>query len=495
MAELPAPTPVRTARSIVLLTAAEVAGKLGTLAMVIGAARMLPLADFGVFSVALGLGALAAVLPSWGLDTVLIQRGARDPATLAGLLGTLLVLRSVVGTVLVAGLATGAALLGTPAGVTVAAGAVVVAALVETATDAYRSVAVAREATGTVAGVQLAQRTATAALTLLALAVWGNLLALGLAYLVGTLLGTVGMAVGAARLGVRPGWRQVRRRPTGRLLRTSWPAGVHAVGSMALFRIDAVLLAALAGAATAGTYAAAYRLLETVLFVSWTVSRAVFPAMAAATDPRRVRRVAEAGLVVLTTVFLPYAVLLWCRGPELLRLLYGPDLARQSAPALFWLAPAALLFGAGYLAGLVVVAGGPSPRLLGGSLGALAVNVGLNLLLIPRYGAVGAAVSTSVSYAAQAVLLYPAVRRQVGRPALVRPLLPAVAGSLVAAGLLLLPVPLAPAVAAAAVGYVLGWLLLARRLDAEQVRVLGGLLRRGRTVPRGSRPTSVRRPA
>jgi O-antigen/teichoic acid export membrane protein len=258
---------------------------------------------------------------------------------------------------------------------------------------------------------------------------------------------------------------------------------------MALFRIDAVLLAARAGATAAGRYAAAYRLLETVVFVSWTVARAVFPVMAAAPDARRVRRAAESGLVVLTTVFLPYTVLLWCRGPDVLRLLYGAELARQSATTLAWLAPAPLLFGAGYLAGLVVLSGGPTPRLLVGSIGALVVNVGLNLVLIPRYGPVGAAVSTSASYAAQVLLLYPAVRRRVGRPAVLQPLLPATGAAAVAALVLLLPLALLPAGALAATAYASTWLLLARRLDAEQVGVLRELVRRRgrRRAPRHAR--------
>jgi len=40
----------------VLLALAELVGKLGTLVVVVGAARLLPLADFGVFSVALAAG-------------------------------------------------------------------------------------------------------------------------------------------------------------------------------------------------------------------------------------------------------------------------------------------------------------------------------------------------------------------------------------------------------------------------------------------------------
>jgi O-antigen/teichoic acid export membrane protein len=208
-----------------------------------------------------------------------------------------------------------------------------------------------------------------------------------------------------------------------------------------------------------------------------------------------VLRVAQAGMAVLATVFLPYAVLLWCRGPDVLRLVYGPGFAEQSAAALAWLAPAPLLFGAGYLAGLVLLAGGPTPRLLAGSVGALVVNVGLNLALIPPYGPVGAAISTSVSYAAQTLFLYPAVRRQVGRPALLRPLLPAGGAAAVAAAALLLPVPLLPAGAVAAAAFAATWLALARRLDADQISVLRALVRQRAPRPASRHARAAARPS
>ena len=50
--------------------------------------------------------------------------------------------------------------------------------------------------------------------------------------------------------------------------------GVDTVVAMALFRIDQVLLGAMKGDAAVGVYAAAYRLLETMLFVSWAVAAA-----------------------------------------------------------------------------------------------------------------------------------------------------------------------------------------------------------------------------
>ncbi len=471
----PGPRTLRTARAILQLAAAEIVGKLSTLVVVVGAARLLPLPAFGAFSVALGAGAIAAVLPSWGFDTMLIQRGAGRPEQLPTLLAELLALRLAVAatTLAAAGFVLGALRLpaATVAGVT----CVLAACLAETVTDAYRAVAIARERQSLVARGQLAQRGATAVLAVAALLAWPSLVPLSAAYLAGTLVGTAAAGAGVARLGIRPHWRGVSWPGLRRLSRTSWPAGLHSVASMALFRCDAVLLAALAGAAAAGRYAAAYRLLETVVFVCWTVARAVFPVMASSSQAWRVRRGAEAGLVVLAVAFLPYAALLWCRGGELLRLLYGEPFVAAGRPVVGWLAPAPLLFGAGYLAGYVLLSSGPTATVLVGSVGAMVVNVGLNLVLIPRYGPVGAAAATTVSYAVQVALLYPPARRRVGRPTLTRPLLPALAGSVLFAGVLLLPLPLPPALAIGAAGYLAVWYGLASRLDGEQVRVVRGV--------------------
>lgn len=475
---------MRTARAIVVLATAEITGKLGTLVVVVGAARLLSLADFGRFSVALGVGAMAAVLPSWGFDTLVIQRGAVDRTVVPRLLADVLAARAAlsVGTLAVLAAALGMpdllGLPGLPATVAVASGCVVAACLVETLTDAYRAVAVAWQAQGVIAMMLSVQRALAAALTVLALAVWRNLLALSAAYLLATLVGLVAMAIGVGRLGARPRRDLVSRRGLRALAGSSWSIGVHSVASMALFRVDGVLLAVLAGAAAAGRYAAAYRLLETVVFVCWTVSRAVFPMMATAAADWQVRRGAERGLAVLAAVFAPYAAVMWCRGGDVLRLLYGEEFARTGVPVLAWLAPAPLLFGAAYLAAHALLAGGPCRLVLVGSLGALAVNIGLNLALIPRYGPVGAAVATSVSYAVEVALLQPAVNARSGRPALVRPLLPAVLAAGLAAAVLLLPLPLLPALGAAGAVYLLAWSALARWLDAEQLDVVRGVLTR-----------------
>jgi O-antigen/teichoic acid export membrane protein len=469
---------LRVARSIVTLGGAEVLGKLGTLGMTVAAARLLPLHAFGVFSVALSAGLLGAVVCSAGLDTQLTQRTARSPARAPLLLGEVLALRLVVGGVGLAAVAAGGLATGAPADVLAAVLCVLAACLVETCTEAYRAVALATGRTGLVAAALLLQRSATTVAVVGALLVRPVLLAAAAAYLAGTLAGAAVAAAGLRRAGIRPRYRGARWRAP-RLLRRSWSAGLHSAASMALFRSDVVLLAALSGAAAAGRYAAAYRLVETVTFVAWTVSRAVFPAMAVASGPAPVRRAVERATAVSAAVLLPYGVLLSLRGDDVLRLLYGTDF--DAGLAVTWLAPAPLLFATAFLACGVLLAPGTTPVVLVGSAGALAVNVGLNLLLVPSWGPTGAAAATSLSYAAEIALLYPAVRRALGRARPARAALPAAVACVPVAVVLLLPIPLLAALMAASGAYAAGWVALARLLDAEQVDVARALVTRAAT--------------
>jgi len=254
----PGPRTLRTARAIVLLALAELVGKLGTLVVVVGAARLLPLADFGVFSVALAAGVIVAVLPSWGFDTTPHPARRGDPAELPTLLAELLALRLA--------LAVGRADHGRHrarghryrASTVAAVGCVVAACLADTVTDAYRAVAVACEQQSLVARAQVLQRAATAVLTLLALVIWQGLRSCRWPISSAPCSARPPPPAGTAQLGIRPSWRGIGWPGLRRLGRASWSAGAHAVASMALFRADAVLLAAIAGAAAAGRYAAAY---------------------------------------------------------------------------------------------------------------------------------------------------------------------------------------------------------------------------------------------
>lgn len=473
--------PVHTARTALTLGAAEIVGKLSMLVLTVGAARMLGVADFGAFSYALAVGMLAAVLPMWGYDAVVIQRASAESTRLRALLAELLAMRTllVVLAFAVVGALTGLTSLSGRQGA--AAGLLIVAAvLMDTYTEAYRSAAAVLERQGMMAIVHLMQRLLTAGAALAALFGDTGLTGLAVAFLAGTLVGPLTAAVLTRRTGVAPDWHAVSRASLVRLNRGTWIIGVASLVLMVLFRIDTVMIAWFVDDRAVGIYAAAYRLLETTLFVGFVAARVLFPLMASTPEPKRVQHYTELGISMMAAVYVPYATLLWCRGHGVLRILFGTQFADEGTGMLAWLAPAPLFFGMSYLASFSVVAAGPTLRALYSSLVALVVNLGLNLALIPRYGGLAAAFTTTLSYAVYAAALILLGRTRMGTPRLPRVLLPAVAASALACAPLLAPLPLAPALLGAAALYVACWLLVTQRTDPHQVQVLRRMLRRRR---------------
>jgi O-antigen/teichoic acid export membrane protein len=468
---------LRTARGIAALASGEVLGKVATLALIVIAARSLGEADYGVFAYALALGTLLAVFPSWGFDTTVIQEGSAAPDRLPRLLAELLAARTLIAVPLSA-VAIGVELLRRGGDAGLASAMVLLACSLDTYSDAFRAVATAREAQGRSAAVLVLQRVVSALAVVAAIALGLGLVGVAAGFLSGSVVGALVMSRAVVRLGIRPDWRALTWRGIRRLVRTSHVAGVTGLASAALFRIDAVLLGLLAGDAAVGTYSAAYRLLETILFVTWAVSRAVFPVIASNPEAPRVRRGFERGFTLLTVIFLPYGVVLLLRGEELMALVFGAAFADDGAAVLRWLAFAPILFALGYLASYALMARGPDLRIVAGSVAALVVNIVLNLVLIPGFGAEGAAAATVVAYLVEGALIGFFMVRTWGWPLKLAPFAAPVLGSIAVAGVLLSPLPLIPALLVAGVAYAALWAAIVRILDPEQMRVVMGVARR-----------------
>lgn len=460
---------VRTARSVAWLTGGEIVGKVGTLVLIVGAARMLGAADFGTYSFALSLGLVLAVVTSWGFDITVVREGSRVRAALPHLLGEVLAARVAMTVVLWGAVS----LLPVSGWVT---SVIVLSCLLDTLTDAFRSAAavlgVQRWAALAVAG----QRLATAAAGMLAMWLGRGLTGLALATLLGSLAALGFLSWRIARFGVRPTLAGASLAGLRKLHADSWGAGVHSALSMALFRVDQLILGLLAGQVAVGFYAAGYRLLETVLFVTWATAQAVFPVIASAPDEASLRRGFSRSLAVVGAVLLPYAVVLTMRGPELLGLLYGPSYEAGGAAVVRLLGPAPLVFAASFLLAYVLMAARPTPLVALASLTALIFNVVLNLTLIPVWGAAGAAFATTAAYLAETVVLVVMVRALVSPrgwlPGLRRGLAPAACGAVVLALVLAAGLPLVPSLLTGAALYCATWYVTARRIDPEQLHVL-----------------------
>jgi O-antigen/teichoic acid export membrane protein len=173
------------------------------------------------------------------------------------------------------------------------------------------------------------------------------------------------------------------------------------VGSFARFlnfRIDQILMGLLASEAALGIYAVAVNASEVLLYLPAATATALLPIAASAEPEQRGQQTLRAfrSAALLTTGAVVVAAIL---GPLLLPVVFGTAF-RSSVEPFLWLLPGALGFAATAVFSNALVAS-KSPGLSSlGPLVSLVVGVALDLVLIPRFGATGAAAAASTAFLA-----------------------------------------------------------------------------------------------
>lgn len=219
----------------------------------------------------------------------------------------------------------------------------------------------------------------------------------GAAYAVSFLaVAMLALAMIHRRYGVALIWRPQGCLPVVRgLLGQAFPIALVELFTQVYLRIGTVLLQAMQGLAAVGQYGAAYRLIEGLVLVPTAFMTALFPRLAwgARHDAEFLRREFHRGwrcLWLLGCVVLGQG---WLWGDRIVPLIYGRAYGR-TAPLLNVLMGALFVMHLNYLLTQTLVAVGKERRyaLFVGI--CAAANVAFNLLLIPRFAAMGAAWAT-----------------------------------------------------------------------------------------------------
>jgi O-antigen/teichoic acid export membrane protein len=189
-------------------------------------------------------------------------------------------------------------------------------------------------------------------------------------------------------------WR-VDRRVARQLMAQSWPLLLSGLAVMVYMRLDQVMLASLAGDRAVGQFSAALRIAEVWYFIPMAIVTAAFPVMmekkseGRAAYERYVQRLYDGmawlgiGVAIITTLV----------APKLVTLLYGVQYA-EAASVLSVQIWAGVAVAMSFVHGRWLLAEGLQQYNLLYTATGGCVNVGLNIVLIPRYGPVGAAWAT-----------------------------------------------------------------------------------------------------
>jgi O-antigen/teichoic acid export membrane protein len=256
-------------------------------------------------------------------------------------------------------------------------------------------------------------------------------------------------------------------------------------------KVDAVLLGLLTGGADnseVGVYGAAFRLVEATMFLTWSFGAAMLPWFARVAETRSevTARAYERGLKVMTAVLLPIGLVFVLLADPLIGVIYGEPFDGAVLP-LQLLGVMVILYGVNDLAATVLIAlDRPSDftRIVGV---VAAENIIMNLILIPPYGADGAAFNAALSAALLAIASVPKVSSVVGPIRLGRAFAgPLAGGAVLAATVLTTELPLGPALLLGGGAYLVVLALFERIAFPEDVRVFMQLMRRPRPLPGGS---------
>jgi O-antigen/teichoic acid export membrane protein len=183
------------------------------------------------------------------------------------------------------------------------------------------------------------------------------------------------------------------------LLKDSWPLIFSALLTMVYLRIDQVMLGNMIGSEELGNYSVAVQLSEVWYFIPMVICSSVFPVIVkaelASEELFQAHMQKLYGMMALIAYAIALPVALF--SDEIVRLLFSSayDDAGPLAAILVW---AGVFTGLGAARNVLIVAKNwTRVNLITIALGG-ALNILLNLFLIPRYGAMGAVVATFISY-------------------------------------------------------------------------------------------------
>ena len=362
-------------------------------------ARYLGPERFGLLSYALALVALLSPLATLGLDDIAVRNLVREPAVKNAVLGTACLLKLLGGLASLA-VAVAVILALRPADrlsqwlvAIIAAGAV------------FQAVNVIEFWFNAQVRAKYIVLAKNAAFLLSALVKIGLILS-GAPLVAFAWVATLEIAAGSGGLIVAYRYRGDRLRQwhaswetAKSLLRDSWPLMFSCIVIMFYLRIDQIMLAELVGSEEVGVYSVAVRLAEAWFFVPTIIYWSLLPTLveAKATSDALFHAKLQKYYNLMALLAYAIAVPVTLLAPWLVRTLFGAEFARAGAmlAVLMW----ANLFT--YLeiarSAYFNVMNWNRVYLATLALGA-ALNVLLNWLLIPRYGGLGAAIASCVSY-------------------------------------------------------------------------------------------------
>lgn len=184
------------------------------------------------------------------------------------------------------------------------------------------------------------------------------------------------------------------------LLKESWPLIISGIVVSVYMKIDQVMLKEMLNSTAVGLYSVAVRLSETWYFIPALLLQSVFPAIVSLREKKsayytvRLQQLHD----LLTTLAFIIAIFMTLFAREIIEFLFGPQFNESAMILMVHIWSGLFIFPGNIRANLIILEKKQKVALIFRTIGAI-LNIILNLILIPKYGPIGAAWATLISYA------------------------------------------------------------------------------------------------
>jgi O-antigen/teichoic acid export membrane protein len=202
------------------------------------------------------------------------------------------------------------------------------------------------------------------------------------------------------------------------MLRRSWPLMASAVTATIYLKIDQIMLGGMTGSEDVGIYAAASQLSEVWWFIPLMLMASLFPSLISLRQKDKAAYDERLGSIFagLGWFGIALAAFVALSAPLLVRIVFGSGFEESVAVLRIHVWAMPFLFMRAALSRWIIMEGVYIVSLITHGAGAI-TNIVLNLVLIPRYGPMGAALATVVSYSVASffsLFVYPGTRGVAG---------------------------------------------------------------------------------
>ncbi len=375
-------------------------------ALIVGTlvARYLGPTQYGLLNYGIAIYGLFNIVSNLGLDVLIVRDIALDSTQEPPIMGTAFVLKALASIVTTAAAIIAAEILDPHNRTLVIIVALLSFASISQALDVIdyffqaqirsRHVVVPRTAAFIVASLA----------RLAAVLMHGSLLAFARIAAMEVLVAEIGLGISYIHFRGFPRWNWDVRRAKA-LMAESWPLLVAGVMIMVYLRTDQILLGKLTSMATVGNYTVAVRLSEIWYAIPAIVTVSVMPRLLKTRDINPVQYYARLQIfyqiMILISVVITLGTLVF--GPLAVRLLFGRQYssAAEILSIHIW---TGIFVGIGCIGAQQYVHERITVRILHRSAVSAMINVGLNLLWIPKWGGIGSAMATLAAQSFSAYL-------------------------------------------------------------------------------------------